>query len=78
MGMTQPEYDIDKLLDDLADLGWLPADLARKTGYSRETISRVLNRERANPPTMKSIAEAMGHKVGRYLIRRRPVAAGVR
>lgn len=70
MGMT-PRIDVHKLRDDIAARGWLPTDLARAAGLSNQTISRVLNGDRANPRTVDQIAKAMGYSVRRYLITRK-------
>ena len=67
--MTRATYDINRLADDMAAKGWLAADLARKAGVSKMTVSRVLNSDSQSARTMAKLAEALGYTVRRYLRR---------
>ena len=64
---TEGKYNVQKLQEDLDGRGWLPADLSRHSGISKETVSRVLRGERMNPRTWKRFAEALGYDLRRYL-----------
>lgn len=66
--VASPTYDIAKLKRDMAKKGWLPRDLARQSGLSDMTVSRFLRGLRANPRTARRLAEALGHRVDRYLV----------
>jgi transcriptional regulator with XRE-family HTH domain len=65
---TSIRWDIDKLKSDLSARGWLAQDLAENAGVTPMTVSRVLRRLRANPRTMKKLAEALGHEPSRYVV----------
>lgn len=66
---NQPTFDFAKLRDDLAERGWLAADLARAARVSEMTVSRVLAGKRHNPRTIEKLAKALGRTLRRYLIR---------
>lgn len=66
---TAVQFDVHKLQLDVAERGWVPADLADKSGLSRPTISRVMRGE-GTARTWATIAEAMGYSVRRYVIRK--------
>lgn len=72
---TSLDWDIDKLRGDISARGWLPQDLAREAGVTPMTVSRVLRRLRANPRTMKKLAEALGYEPSRYLLPAREAVA---
>ena len=61
-------YDIGRMQDDMAELGWLPVDLARHAQVSHMTVSRFLRGERQTARTAKKLAGALGYSVRRYLI----------
>lgn len=67
---TTPNFDVALLADDIAERGWLPADLARAAAVSAMTVSRVLAGTRANPRTVEKLARALGKTTRRYLVRR--------
>ena len=48
------------LKNELFERGWKQSDLMRQTGFSRSTISKILNNKVANPgqPVLIAIAEA--------------------
>lgn len=62
-----PRFDCLRLQQDLDAKGWLPADLARKSGLSKQTVSRCLNGERLNARTWQRLAESLGYSVRRYV-----------
>lgn len=66
----KPQYDVARMLDDMADLGLQPAEVARRAGLHKSTVSRFLDGDFRTAPTAKRIAEALGHSVRRYVIRR--------
>jgi len=63
-----PAYDISRMEADLAAKGWLPIDLARRSGVSHMTVGRFLRGERQTARMAKRLAEALGYSVRRYLI----------
>lgn len=66
---TTVDFDVAKLEQDVASRGWLPTDLARASGLTDMTITRVLRGERKNPRTWDQIAKSMGYSVRRYLVK---------
>jgi transcriptional regulator with XRE-family HTH domain len=64
---TEQKFNVELLQHDLDARGWLPADLARASGISRETVSNVLRGERMNPRTWLRFAIALGHDLRRYM-----------
>ena len=69
--MTRATYDIARLAEDMAARGWLPAELARRAGVSKMTVSRVLRQAAQTAPTMAKLADALGYSTRRYLISKR-------
>lgn len=68
-------YNVALVLDDMAEKGWLPTDLARMTELSDMTIGRFIKAEVQTPRTAKKIAEALGRTVRRYYIRNHQAVA---
>lgn len=64
----KPQYDIDRLRDDMALRGWMPTDLARVAEVSDMTVSRFLRAEAQTAKTAKKLATALGYSVRRYFI----------
>jgi hypothetical protein len=66
------DYDVDLMLTDMAAVGMLPTDLARKAKCSDMTVSRFLSKDpkkmRRTPKTAKKLARALGHTPDRYLL----------
>jgi plasmid maintenance system antidote protein VapI len=69
------EYDVQKLVNDMANRGWNNAALARAADVSAMTVSRFLNGEARTAPTAKKLAEALGFTVRRYVIQRHSAAS---
>lgn len=63
-------YDTQRMEQDMAARGWLPTDLARAARLSDMTVGRFLNGVHQSERTGKTLAEALGFSVRRYL---RPV-----
>jgi transcriptional regulator with XRE-family HTH domain len=68
-------YDVARIREDMAIRGWLPTELARRSGLSDQTISRFLRGDGQTAPTAKRIAKALGFGVRRYLISARQEAS---
>lgn len=64
----KPTYDVEKMLDDMALKGWLPADLARHAKVADMTVYRFLARKGQTAKTATKLAAALGYSVRRYLI----------
>ena len=72
---TTVRFDVDKMLHDMADRGWIARDLSRESGLSDMTISRFLRGELQTARTAKKIATALGYSPRRYVLRRDQGAA---
>lgn len=70
-----PGYDVERMQEDMAALGWLPVDLARAAGLSQMTVGRFLRVERQTARTAKKLAAALGYSVRRYLVSGREAVA---
>lgn len=66
--LRKPSYNVQRMLDDMALLGLLPTDIARRARVSDMTVGRFLRGERQTAPTAKRIARALGYSIRRYLI----------
>lgn len=62
-------YDVVAMQNDMADRGWLPADLAHRARVSHMTIARFFDRKHQTPRTAKKISAALGKAPGYYRIR---------
>lgn len=62
-------FDARLMSEDAALKGWSKSDLARKARVSDMTVIRFLRGASQTAPTAKKLARALGHDVGRYLIR---------
>lgn len=60
-------YDVVQMQRDLAVKGWRPADLARRAGVAKSTVTRFLEGRFQSPPTAKKLAGALGYSIRRYL-----------
>jgi hypothetical protein len=67
-------FDTDLIKEDLADRGWLPIELVRRTGLADMTIYRFLSGHTQTAKTAKAIADAFGKSVRRYRRRASKVA----
>lgn len=67
-------YDIDRILEDMSEKGWMNTDLAKEAGVSDMVISRFLRGERQTPRALKKIASALGKSTKRYIARRATAA----
>ena len=83
MATTTPprlQYDVPKMLRDMALKGWHPTDLARAARVSDMTVSRFLRGGTQTPRTAHKFAMALGYHVRRYLMAepasRRPARKG--
>ena len=72
-------YNTALMEEDAAERGWNYAYIARVIHRDRSTVTRFFAGEIQTAKVAKELAEAFGHPVSRYLIRRarRPVAARV-
>lgn len=62
-------YNVKLMEEDLAELGWLRKDLAKKARTSAMSVGRFLNGESQTAPMAKKLAKALGHDVRRYIVR---------
>jgi len=63
-----PEYDVERLVRDMTERGWIQTDLARAAGVSDMTVTRFLSGARRTARTAAKLASAFGHPVRRYLV----------
>lgn len=75
METRKVRYDVDRMVEDMALLGFLPTDLARKARVSDMTVSRFLRGEVQTARTAKKLARALGYKSRRYIVSMRLAAA---
>lgn len=68
-------YDVDRMVEDMALVGFLPTDLARKARVSDMTVSRFLRGEIQTARTAKKLARALGHTSRRYIVSARLAVA---
>lgn len=61
-------YNTQLLAEDMAAKGWLPMDLAKRSGLAHTTVARFLRGEFQTPKTAKRLATALGTSVRRYLL----------
>ena len=66
--MSHAQFDTARLLQDLAEKGWQPADLADRAGVARSTVSRFLSGELQTNRMGKRLAETIGYSVKRYIV----------
>lgn len=71
----KPQFDLQRLRDDVAAKGWLPIDLARHAQVADMTAYRALSGTRLTPPTLAKLAAALGYSVRRYMVPTRKRAA---
>jgi len=62
------QYDVAKMLRDMALKGWQPTDLARAADVSDMTVSRFLRGGTQTARTAHKLATALGYQVRRYLL----------
>ena len=75
MHNATPGYNVARMRDDIAAMGWSTVDVARCACISRRTVDRFLAGEHQTAKMAKKIAVALGHGVRRYLIPRERVSA---
>lgn len=75
METRKVRYDVGRMVEDMALLGWLPVDLARKARVSDMTVSRFLRGDVQTARTAKKLAKALGYSIRRYLISSREAVA---
>ena len=63
----RPQYDVAKMVSDMALKGWLPTDLARAARVSDMTVSRFLKNAIQTERTADKLARALGFTPRRYL-----------
>lgn len=66
---VESAFDLRRMQDDMARLGWQPADLADHAEVARSTVSRFLSGAQQTNRTAKKLASALGYSVRRYLRR---------
>lgn len=64
----QIRYDVDRMVADMAERGWLATHLAKAAEVSDMTVSRFLSGEIQTAPTAKKLAKALGRSIRRYLV----------
>lgn len=69
-----PRYDVVAMQQDMFTKGWLVADLANKAQISHMTIRRFFDGIHQTPRAAKSIADALGQPMRRYLLAGKRVA----
>jgi plasmid maintenance system antidote protein VapI len=67
---TKPQYSGDLIREDAAAKGWLAKDLALAAHVADMTVYRFLSGERQSPRIAQKLADALGHPLERYLIRK--------
>jgi len=60
-------YDVDRMVHDMAEKGWMKKDLALRARVSPMAVTRFLRGELQTPRMAKRLALALGHGVRRYL-----------
>jgi transcriptional regulator with XRE-family HTH domain len=73
MATTLPtiEWDVQLMLEDIADKGWSKLELANRAGVADMTVLRFLNGKSQTIPTAYKLARALGYRPRRYLISKR-------
>ncbi len=71
----RPRFDVPRMVNDMAERGWVATDLARAADVSDMTVSRFLRGTRQTATTAKKLASAMGYSVRRYVVSRAAVSA---
>ena len=69
-------YDTDKLRRRLAELGMQNQELAAMAGFSRATISNVLNGRTRNRKTFRKLASVLGLELTDLVITQPPIVEG--
>jgi hypothetical protein len=62
-------YNTQRMLEDMAERGLMPIDMASLTGMGLSTVTGFLKGERQTAKSAKKIAAAMGYSPKRYVIR---------
>ena len=60
-------FNTGLLQQDMAKLGWQPADLAEHAEVARSTVSRFIAEIHQTNRTARKLASALGYSVRRYL-----------
>jgi hypothetical protein len=68
-------YDVDRMVQDAAQRGWMPIDLIRAADVSIAHGYRFLRQESASPRTAEKFTRALGKRQGFYLIKREAMTA---
>jgi transcriptional regulator with XRE-family HTH domain len=66
---TVVRFDVERILYDMADRGWIARDLARVSGVSDMTVSRFLRGDIQTARTAAKLARALGYSPRRYVLR---------
>ena len=61
-------YDVDRMLADMAEKGWLATHLAKAAAVSDMTVSRFLSGQIQTAPTAKKLARGLGRSIRRYIV----------
>jgi ribosome-binding protein aMBF1 (putative translation factor) len=63
-------FDVALMQDDMDELGWIPADLARKASTSHVNVHRFFHGRGARTARMaKKLADALGQPLRRYIVK---------
>jgi len=68
-------YDVDLMSQDMAAMGWLPIDLARKAKVSHRRVGRFFRREFQTARTAAKLAKALGQPIRRYIVSQQQAVA---
>lgn len=69
-----PRFDVAAMQHDMFAKGWLVADLAKQARISHMTIRRFFDGIHQTPRAAKSIADALGQPMRKYLLAGKRVA----
>lgn len=68
MKRPRAQFDVEKLVGDMALRGWNNSDLARAADVSSMTVARFIAGEARTAKTAERLARALGYSVRRYFL----------